>query len=396
MEIERNLCGIFFDSIKSGEDPKIEFLEGIRGCGKSVLLKQLAEKIKDEIENANVIFVDKNLAEFSGVKDAETLYSFIISRLSDGMENFLFIDGIGKIDDYEFVLRRLFLARACRIFACGIELKAELKENAEYILPITRKRLVTAFSYKEFLESINLSDTDYNFSEYLNFATLPILSKFPQNADSSQLKGEFVKNFFFRVLFEDLVRLENIRDANFLLNVCSFLSENVGNTVSATKIREHFVELGFDYSKSSVISYLNALENAFVVYKIQRFDILKNRTLASGEKYYFSVPPTPIFEFSESALKKNAVCSLLISICGSPRQVFAGKFRDFEMDFVVFQEDEPVFIKFFEDENDISLLSSVGGGKKYLVHSSDLPVLENFPEDISIMPIRDFLKLEKL
>ena len=143
---------------------------------------------------------------------------------------------------------------------------------------------VQSLSYKEFLQFHGLQDSDDALGKYIQFGGLPGLVKMGLDEDDAI---EYQKDVLSTVLLKDVIYRNNIRNVPFLEKLTNFIADNVGKIVSATSISKFMKSQGASVSADTVIDYAQYLEDAYIVHKVNRYDIHGKRLFESNDKYYF-------------------------------------------------------------------------------------------------------------
>ena len=262
----------------------IKVLTGQRRVGKSYLLLQIKEEIKRADINANIIYINKEDFEFRFIKDSEDLYRFTESKISSKNRNYLMIDEVQDIKEFEKVLRHYQTKNNIDIYCTGSNAKIFSSELSTYLSGRYVEFKVYSLSYLEFLEFNNITSSKESLNRYLKYGGLPFLRNLPN--DNKVIK-EYLKGIYTTIIYKDVVGRNNIRNTDFLENLVHFLASNTGSVISAQSIRDYLTSQSVKTSTQNVINYLSYLENAFLIYKVKRQDIAGKRVFEINSKYYF-------------------------------------------------------------------------------------------------------------
>lgn len=261
-------------------------LVGQRRVGKSFMLLQLQEWLKSTRPQANVLYIDKEKAAFKEMRNWEHLYDYVSARLPEGGDNYLLIDEVQDIEEYENALRSLYAEGRCQIVATGSnayifssELSTRL--SGRYIeIPIYN------LSYSEFLRFHHLEDSDSSLKDFLRIGGLPGLSNY--GVDAIQQISDYLQGVFNTIMFRDVVARENIRNAKFVDTLAKYIADNVGKPISSRNIANAMKSQGEKIADTTVSAYLDALGKALLVKPVYRFDIHGKKLFEQNDKYYFS------------------------------------------------------------------------------------------------------------
>ncbi len=261
-------------------------LVGQRRVGKSKVLELFRDWLKANRPGANVVYINKELQEFSDIATAKQLYDYAIARLPEGAENYLLIDEVQDIANYENALRSLHAEDRCQVIATGSNAYIFSSELGTHLSGRYIEIKVYNLSYIEFLQFHNMEDSDEALMQYLRIGGLPGLHAFKPD-EHSQI-NDYFEGVYNTILVKDIVRREKIRNVTQLENVVRFVADNVGKPTSISNIARYMTSKGEKISEETVSNYLKYLRDAFLAIPIERFDIHGKLLLESNNKHYFS------------------------------------------------------------------------------------------------------------
>lgn len=261
-------------------------LVGQRRVGKSKVLELFRDWLKANRSEANVVYINKELQEFSDIATAKQLYDYAIARLPEGAENYLLIDEIQDVANYENALRSLHAEDRCQVIATGSNAYIFSSELGTHLSGRYIEIKVYNLSYGEFLQFHNMEDSDEALMQYLRIGGLPGLHAFKPE-EHSQI-NDYFEGVYNTILVKDIVRREKIRNVSQLENVVRFVADNVGKPTSISNIARYMASKGEKISEETVSNYLKYLRDAFLAIPIERFDIHGKLLLESNNKHYFS------------------------------------------------------------------------------------------------------------
>ena len=261
----------------------IKVLVGQRRVGKSSLLKQLVEIIQKQDAQANVIYINKELFEFDGLRNHKDLMAIVTERTNAETNNYLFIDEIQDIENFEKALRSLQAKGAHDIYITGSNAFLLSGELATYLSGRYVEFKIYGLTYNEFLTFHNKPDSSISFQEYLKYGGLPYLININLTDD---LAFEYLKNIYAAILFKDVVARHNIRNVSLLENLVTYVADNVGNLLSAKNISDFLKAQRLKVSPNVILDYLSYLEQAFFILKANREELRGKKIFVIGQKYY--------------------------------------------------------------------------------------------------------------
>ena len=381
----------------------VKVLTGQRRVGKSCILLQLMQEIRDANPNANIIYINKEQEEFRFIRGEEELFAYLKDKIESGKENYLFIDEIQDITGFEHVLRSLQSSESCDIFCAGSNAKMLSSELSTYLSGRYIEFRIHSLSYSEFLYFHSLPDEDNSLKLFLTYGGLPYLSRLTLN---EEMAFEYLKNVYSTILLKDVVSREGIRNVDFLETLVDYLSDNVGSLFSATNIHKFLKSQRIDISTSVIINYLKALNNAYIINKTRRMDVQGLKKFEVGEKYYFedlglrNCMQRLDFGRDIHKLMENAVYQQM-RILGY--DVYVGKLNNLEIDFVGIKDGIKVYVQvayLILDEKTHerefgNLLKIDNNFPKYVITMDTFNSSSNY-KGIHHLHLREFLKMEKL
>ena len=258
-------------------------LVGQRRIGKSYLLRQLKdEKAKDS--SNNIIFVDKEKKEFDDIRNYRDLNTFIDEHRVEGKKNYILVDEIQDIEEFERTVRSYREEPDIEIVITGSNSLMLSSELTTLIGGRYKEIYVQALSYGEFLTFHQLPDNDESLAEYINLGGLPGLQKIGLEENDVR---EYQQDVLNTVLLKDVIMRNNIRNPVFLENLIRFLADNTGKIISANSISKYMRGQGQNITSTAIINYIQALCETYVIHKVNRYDIHGKRLFETNDKYYF-------------------------------------------------------------------------------------------------------------
>lgn len=258
-------------------------LTGQRRTGKSCILKCIANRLVSQ--GSNVIFINKELSDFTQIKDAQDLEEYVCSKLCGDIGNYLLIDEVQDISGFENALRSLQAKGLCDIIITGSNAKLLSGELASYLSGRYIEIHIQGLSYPEFLQFHLMDDSDESFRQYLIYGGLPQLSQI--GLGNEKMVWDYLGDVYNTVVMKDVIARENIRNVRFLNDLTRFLGDSIGKNISASSISCYLKSQGQTISPAVVMSYIGYLCNAFIVNKTPRYDIQGKRVFQTNDKYYF-------------------------------------------------------------------------------------------------------------
>ena len=262
----------------------IKVIIGQRRVGKSYLLYQLIDFIKVNDSSAQIIYINKERFEFDEIKNYIDLIKYVEGQFSKGVKNYLFIDEIQDIEEFERGLRHLALEIDLDIYCTGSNANLLSGELATFLSGRYIEFKVQGLSFKEFLKFNDFENSDESLRKYLLWGSLPFIKNLPNEDDVIE---EYLKNIFSTIVYKDIVARFNIRNVFFLDNLIKFLANNSGSIISSKKISDYLKSQKINMSPQIVLNYLSYLKQAFLVHNVKRTGLNGKKVFEINEKIYF-------------------------------------------------------------------------------------------------------------
>lgn len=258
-------------------------LVGQRRVGKSCMLKMI-RSLKEKDEKNNIIYVDKEKEQFDFIRNYQDLNEYIKSRYVKGKMNYILVDEIQDIEGFERTVRSFSTEPDAEVVITGSNAKMLSGDLSTLIGGRYKEIHVQTLSYREFLQFHGLSDSDDSLAKYIQFGGLPGLVKIGLDEDDA---GEYQKDIYNTVLLKDVILRNKIRNVVFLENLTRFLADNIGKIISATSIAKYMKSQGQPVTSTTIIEYAKYLAEAYILQKVNRYDIHGKRLFESNDKFYF-------------------------------------------------------------------------------------------------------------
>ena len=266
------------------EEDMIKVVTGVRRCGKSTLFDLYIERLKaNGVADGQIVYINLENEDFSELCDCKKLHEYVKSRILNDKWTYVFLDEIQNCENYEKAISSLYLRKNLDIYITGSNaymLSGELatKLAARYIeinmLPL---------SFTEYSEVVAITDKRERFSQYISMGAFPYATRF---ADNSLAHSQYLEGIYNTVLVKDVLMRGKLKDVALIKSVARFLADNVGNPVSTKKIADTLTSSGRPTGSATVDACLEALTDAYLFYKVNRYDIKGKMHLKSESKYY--------------------------------------------------------------------------------------------------------------
>ncbi len=339
----------YLDRIKGLKDtPDIKIITGIRRSGKSILMQDYVEFLKEEFKDTNIIFVDFMDLEFEDIKEYHALHKYIEERYDDKKKNYVFVDEVQLCLDFELAINSLHSKKKYDIYITGSNaflLSADLATlfTGRYI-----EIHVFPFSFQEFCDYYDEeNDKDKLFEEYYMKGGLSGSYSYSNELD----RTTYIREVYETIVNRDLVQKYNLVDTQVLRQLSEFLMDNISNLTSPNKITDIIKANKVSTNHVTIGKYIKYLCMAFVFYDIKRYDIRGKKYLETSDKFYmcdtgmrYAILGTRNMDYGR--VFENIVC---IELLRRGYDVYVGKLYQKEIDFVAQRGSEKIYIQVSDD-----------------------------------------------
>ena len=333
---------LYLDKLKKLKDKQIiKVITGVRRCGKSTLLKQFKEYLLNEcnVSDDQIIFINFEDLAYEDLLDYKSLYRYITERISDDKMNYIFLDEIQSVENFQKTVDSLFIKSNVDLYITGSNAHLLSGELATLLSGRYIEISILPLSFAEYYELIG-GDQRTAWQKYFKYGGFPYAVSLDDD-----IRNDYLSGIYHTVLLKDIVTRKKVQDVMLLESVVKFLFDNIGNMVSSKKISDSLISNGRKTTSVTVENYINALTESFVLYKTGRYDVKGKQHLKSLEKYYLvDVGLRRLLIGDKNAdighLLENIVYLELIR---RGYHVNIGKLGDLEIDFVAERGGEKIY-----------------------------------------------------
>ena len=330
----------------------IKVLTGIRRSGKSVMLKLLMEELKNRgINEKQFIYINFENLKYRNLKNYERLYDFILNKVDDKYKSYyIFLDEIQEVEEWERCVNSLRVDEDFNfdIYITGSNAKLLSGELSTYLAGRYIEFVVYPFSFKEFFEIMKEKNKEIDlkevFQDYVKFGGMPFLHNLDYNFEASM---QYLQDLYASIILKDITQRNNIRDTDLLERIINYVVMNIGNTFSATSISKFFKSENRKVAIETILNYIKACEEAFLIYRVARNDLLGKKILNVNEKYYIADHGIreAIMENNQKNINQVLENIVYFEMLRRGYNVKIGKVDNLEVDFVCKKNDETIYIQ---------------------------------------------------
>ncbi len=321
------------------EQNLIKVVTGVRRCGKSTIMLQFQGKLLADNPNAAVLSINFDIPDyrFLAEKSWKEVYDFIEKSLKPTVKNYIFLDEVQNVPQFEKLLEGLFVHPQIDLYVTGSNAYLLSSELATLLTGRAFEIHVLPFSFVEYIElSRNRDNIDKAFATYMQTGGFPEAIKL--SAVGAVYASEYVQTVFQNIYHNDIQKRHKIYNEEAYLRVVNFLIDTVGSSVSATNIANVLTGKGNKITNKSISTYINTLVESYLFYKANRYDIKGKQHLSTQEKYYMVD-----LGLRNALLGKNRSTDrghllenvVYLELIRRNNQVWVGKIDTLEVDFVV-------------------------------------------------------------
>ena len=325
----------YFERLRNLKHKKlIKIVTGIRRCGKSTVLDMFKEELlSNGVDENQVIFINFEDYENKSLRNPEYLYDYIKQRLTSKM-NYIFLDEIQRVEDFPEVVDSLYIKDNVDLYLTGSNSSLLSSEIATLISGRYVEIKMLPFSFKEFVKATNQTE---NFSsayrQYIETSSFPYVLELLQ---TPQEINAYLEGIYNTILVKDIIDRKKIADSNVLKSVTQFLFDNIGSELSSKKIADTLTSNGRKSDSKTIEKYVTSLEESFIVYRANRYNIKGKEYLKSLEKYYVADIGLRNFMLGKKSIDVGHILENIIylELIRRGYSVYVGKIDDMEIDFV--------------------------------------------------------------
>ncbi len=336
----------------------IKILYGLRRSGKSIILTQIIDELKDnKVSDEQIIYINFESLEYNFIRDAIDLYNYIKDKCLKNKIYYIFLDEIQKVDDFEKAINSLRITNKFSIFITGSNSRMTFSELSTDLTGRYVSFRINPLSFKEATKLMKVKKENYEkfLFEMFEWGGLPQRFSF----DSDTNKFNYISDVYDSIILKDVVERLKIKDITTFNKIVNYLLETEGREFSAKNVLEYLKKENSNLSTQTLYSYLEALCSVFIVNKVYRYDIEGKAVLKTLNKYYVSDLGIKKIKNSNTQINYSISLENIIynDLLIKGYKVFIGKTKKGEIDFIALKDNKPKYIQvslYLENENTIN------------------------------------------
>ncbi len=381
----------YLDKLVAWKDKQlVKILTGVRRCGKSTLFQIYQDHLlQNGVSSEQIISLNMEDPANNELLDWKKLYEFINNRLLANKQNYIFLDEIQNVPDFQRAADGLFIKNNVDLYLTGSNAHFQSGQWATmltgryieiHVLPLSFKEYVSAYPFNDSIETM--------YRNYLENTSFPYATNIHSNNkwDTSLIR-DYLDGIYSTIILKDVVDNKNIQDPSKLERAIKYIADNIGNTTSLKKISDMLTTDGFKISPQTIENYVDAIMDSYILYRADRYDIKGKKLLKTLNKYYLVDLGLRYFLLGDRNIDTGKMLENIVylELLRRNRKVYVGKTDGTgdskEIDFVVEGENGTEYYQVAEtvlDKNtlnrELSALDSVKNhNPKYLLTMDNVP-----------------------
>lgn len=374
----------------------IKIIYGMRRSGKSVILMQIIDEIKENgINEENIIYINFESLKYDFIKTGKDLYNYIELLKTNNDKYYVFLDEVQKVEDFELGVNSLRITNNYSIFITGSNSRMTFLELSTDLSGRYVSFRINPLSFKEIVLLKGIKESDYEelLYDYFKWGGLPQRFLFDNDEDLTS----YLSSVYDSIILKDIVERLNIKDISTINKVLQYVLDTESREFSRDNVIDYLKREHHEIANDTLYSYLEALCSTFIMNKVYRYDIHGKSILKTLNKYYsndlgIKQIKTNSEDLNYSVALENVVYNDLIR---KDYKVFIGKTKKGEIDFIASKNNKFKYIQVCFDlsneetrKREFSAFDEIKDSEKYVITLNKEDYSTN---DIKCLNIFDFL-----
>lgn len=360
----------------------IKVITGIRRCGKSTLFELFQEYLKNSgVSESQIVSINLEDGDYNSIQNYQDLYNLVNEQLDSNEMNYVFLDEVQQVERFQKAVDSLYIKKNVDLYITGSNAYLLSGELATLLSGRYVEIKMLPLSFREYISYFGETvDITRKYTDYL------INSSFPGTLELTRKQDirTYLDGIYTSIVLKDIISRRRIADVSMLESVIRYMFDNIGNLCSSTKIANTMTSAGRKISVPTVESYLEALTDSFILYRVERYDVKGKQYLSTGCKYYLADIGLRYYLLGNRQVDFGHILENIVylELVRRGYEVHVGKMGTSEVDFVTFNEEG---IEYYQvalsvlDENtlkrELTPLDSISDhNPKYLLTMDMLPI----------------------
>lgn len=386
------------------DTPLIKVITGMRRSGKSTLLALFRESLLQRgISGKRIISINFESFAFAEINDFRTFYDYVKSRISSSGRVYILLDEVQMVSQWEKAVNSFRVDFDADIYITGSNAYLLSSELATLLSGRYVEIKMLPLSFKEYLDfngHKENSDKAAYFSRFVRYGGMPTISTLP---DDPEIIRTYLSGIYNTVIMKDVINRNQVRDGALLERIMIYMAGNIGNPVTTKKISDYLTGTGHKTTSDTVDSYLKMLENAYILYRADRYDTKGKSLLKTQAKYYIvdTGLRNELLGFGNSDFGRVYENIVFFELLRRGYRVTVGKVDNLEVDFIASRMDSLVYFQVTSSitdpavrERELRPLLLLGDNYEKVILSMDTYPYATDDRGIRLKNIVDFLMEE--
>jgi len=275
---------LYLQKLISTRDKRIiKVVTGVRRSGKSTLFGLFREYLfSDGVSPEQIVDLNMEDPAYRELLSWERLYDHINARLLPDKKNYVFIDEVQNVADFQRAADGLFIKDNVDLYLTGSNSRVQSGKWATMLTGRYIKIQMLPLSFKEYISATGRDDLPRKFQRYMELGSFPQCLEFSERDDVRS----YLESIYNTIILKDVAESNKIRDISRLERIVMFMADNIGKETSANNIAETMSCGGAVINVRTVEKYLKALCDSYILYRADRYDVRGKKLLKTLNKYY--------------------------------------------------------------------------------------------------------------
>lgn len=330
--------------------PDIKVITGVRRSGKSKLLEEFKNYILQNIKDCNIIEIDFNSLDYEELQEYHKMNSYIEERYIKNKKNFVLIDEVQMCKGFEKTINSLHASEKYDLYITGSNAFLMSSDLATLFTGRTYELEIFPFSFKEYLKYTNIANVDEAFNKYVREGGMSGSYLYKED----EQKYKYILDVYKTLIVRNICKKNKIKNTELLDNLTNFMMDNISNITSVRNITNSLNRIDNTLNHKTIGSYIDYLCNAYLFYKIKRYDIQGKKYLESLDKYYLVDPTFKFAKLGTKNMNYGRVYENIVAIELLRRgyELYVGQMYNSEVDFAAMKRNEKIYIQVSDNIND--------------------------------------------
>lgn len=330
--------------------PDIKVITGVRRSGKSKLLEEFKNYILQNIQDENIIEIDFNSLDYENLREYHAMNKYIEERYIKDKKNFVLIDEVQMCDGFEKTINSLHASEKYDIYITGSNAFLMSSDLATLFTGRTYELEIFPFSFKEYLQYNDDMNADEAFNKYAREGGMSGSYLYKEE----EQKYKYILDVYNTLIVRDIREKYKIKNTELLDNLTNFMMDNISNITSIRNITNSLNKIDNKLNHKTIGTYIDYMVNAYLFYKIKRYDIQGKKYLESQDKYYLVDPTFKFAKLGTKNMNYGRVYENIVAIELLRRgyEVYVGQMYNSEIDFVAMKRNEKIYIQVSDNISD--------------------------------------------